>query len=228
MADTGTESIDGDSHWVRWHRSYEDPVSPLSVRLRLVQDALRAGIDAVPPGPVRIVSLCAGQGRDVIDVVAGHQRAADISALLVEFDPGLVAFARQRAEEAGVTGQVTVVEGNAAESRHYAEAVPAHVVLVCGIFGNISAADVTAIIDALPTFCGPGAHVIWTRHRRPPDRTPAVRADFAAAGFEEVSFAAPDGYVLSVGLERYPGQAPRAFDPDLELFTFVGDGALPA
>jgi hypothetical protein len=227
MAGAGTGETNGDSHWVRWHQAYEDPVSPLSVRLRLVQDALRASIDATPAGPVRIVSLCAGQGRDVIDVVADHPRAADITALLVELDPDLVTFARRRAQDAGVSSQVTVVEGNAAQCRFYAEAVPAHIVLVCGVFGNISGSDITATITALPSFCVPNAHVIWTRHRRPPDATPSIRADFAAAGFEEVSFESPDGYVLTVGHDCFAGRPP-AFDPDLELFTFVGDGSLPA
>ena len=70
---------DSDSHWVRWHESYEDPASPLSLRLRLVQAGVREVLDAVPPshpGPIRVVSLCAGQGRDVIDVVSTHPRAA--------------------------------------------------------------------------------------------------------------------------------------------------------
>ena len=69
--------------------------------------------------------------------------------------------------------------------------------------------------------------MIWTRHRRPPDATPFIRAEFAAAGFTEVAFEAPDGYVLSVGrnrLERPPGE----FDPGATLFEFVGDGFLPA
>jgi hypothetical protein len=69
--------------------------------------------------------------------------------------------------------------------------------------------------------------VIWTRHRRPPDATPFIRAEFAAAGFTEVAFEAPDGYVLSVGRERLE-RPPGEFDPGVTLFEFVGDGLLPA
>jgi len=36
---------DDDGHWMRWHRAYEDPASPLSTRLRLVQDGVRAVLD---------------------------------------------------------------------------------------------------------------------------------------------------------------------------------------
>ncbi|HWD54474.1 MAG TPA: class I SAM-dependent methyltransferase family protein [Acidimicrobiales bacterium] len=218
------------SHWVRWHSGYEDPASNLSRRLRTVQAMVRQALDAVPSdhaGPIRIVSLCAGQGRDVIDVVAEHPRRADVAALLVEMDPALVGFARARADAAGVGNRVRIVEGDAALARWYAEQVPADLVLVCGVFGNISAADITATVHALSSFCRPGSHVVWTRHRRPPDATPAIRADFAAAGFSEVAFEAPEETVMTVGLHRFDGVT-APFDPARHLFDFVGDGFMPA
>lgn len=218
------------SHWVRWHAAYEDPASNLSVRLRTVQSMVRQVLDAVPADrtdPIRIVSLCAGQARDVIDVLAEHPRGADATALLVELDPGLVAFARGRAAAFGVDTQVRIVEGDASLSHWYAGDVPADLVVVCGIFGNISNTDITATVQALPSFCAAGAHVVWTRHRRPPDVTPAVRADFAAAGFTEIAFEAPPGTVTAVGLHRLD-KASAPFDPSRRLFDFVGDGCLPA
>jgi len=221
---------------VRWHAAYEDPASPLSLRLRIVQSMVGDFLDRVPashPGPIRMVSMCAGQGRDVIDVVATHPRGRDVSALLVELHPGLVAFARERAAAAGVAEQVRIVVGDASRCRWYASDVPADLVLVCGVFGNISSGDITRTIQALPGFCRMGSEVIWTRHRRPPDATPAIRADFAAAGFTELAFEAPDGYVLTVGRHRLDGEAGTgpgtgAFDPAYRLFDFVGDGGLPA
>jgi hypothetical protein len=231
---------EADSHWVRWHRPYEDPDSYLSLRLRLVQSKVRAFLDSVPadhPGPIRIVSLCGGQGRDVIDVLATHPRRRDVSVLLAELDPDLAAFARRRAAEGGVGEQVRVVEGDASECRLYEDMVPADLVLVCGVFGNISREDITHTIQALPGFCRAGSEVIWTRHRRPPDATPGIRADFVAAGFVEVAFEDPDGYILSVGHHRLDESSPAGsaasaawvpFDPNLKLFDFVGDGSLPA
>jgi hypothetical protein len=221
---------DEPSHWVKWHGEYEDPRSNLSLRLRTVQKMVRQALDALPSehaGPIRIVSLCAGQGRDVIDVVAGHPRRDDVSALLVELDPALVAFARARADAAGIGRLVRVAEGDASLARWYADQVPADLVLVCGVFGNISAADITATVHALPSFCLPGSHVIWTRHRRPPDATPSIRADFAAAGFSEVAFEAPEGTVMTVGHHRFDGVT-APFDPSRRLFDFVGDGFMPA
>jgi hypothetical protein len=126
-----------------------------------------------------------------------------------------------------VGGRVRVVEGDASLARWYEHQVPADLVLACGVFGNISAADITATVHALPAFLQPGGHVIWTRHRRPPDATPAIRADFAAAGFEEVAFVAPEKTVMTVGHHRLAGPT-APFEPGRKLFDFVGDGFMPA
>jgi SAM-dependent methyltransferase len=242
-----------DSHWVRWHGAYEDPSSGLSERLRRVQAMVRGALDDMTlddtalddtaaggdrggdgghdrGDPIRIISLCAGQGRDVIDVLATHPAAGRVEALLVDLDPALVAFARRRAVEAGLGDRVRVEQGDASLCELYAGSVPADVVLVCGIFGNVSDEDIAATIRALPAFCRPGANVIWTRHRRPPDATPAIRAQFAEAGFTEISFDAPDGFVLGTGRHRLDGDPGKfgPFDPGRRLFDFVGDGSAPA
>jgi hypothetical protein len=249
MANSGNDTAPGegavsggavdDAHWVRWHQGYEDPDSALSMRLRLVQDGVREVLDHHAPGPIRIVSMCAGQGRDVIDVAGAHRRRADVRARLVELDHALVAFAQARAASVGVADQVEVVQGDASLVRSYAGALPADLVLVCGVFGNISDGDIRATVSRLPAFCAPGGTVVWTRHRRPPDLTPSIRGWFAEAGFEERSFVAPPPYVLSIGCHQWVGGAGvggagvggagvGALDPDLRLFDFIGDGSLPA
>ena len=239
------ESAPAPSHWERWHGAYEDPSSPLSERLRLVQKLVRGrGASARfllerdqrrpplgdPGERIRIISLCAGQGRDVIDVLATHPRMGKVEALLVDLDPALVEFARRRAAEAGLAERVRGRGRRFGVPFLLVWFVPADVVLLCGIFGNVSRADIAATIRALPAFCRPGANVVWTRHRRPPDATPAVRAQFAAAGFTEIAFAAPDGFVLAAGRHRLDGDpgAFGPFDPDRRLFEFVGDGSAPA
>ena len=205
----------------------------LSRRLAAVQSMVRAALDEIPgpathPGPIRMVSLCAGQGRDVIDVVATHPRGPEVSAMLVELDPALVAFARERAAPAGpgVAERIRIVEGDASQTHCYGDDVPADIVLVCGVFGNISPADITRTIQAMRGICVQGGHVVWTRHRRPPDLTPAIRADFAAAGFTELAFEAPENTVMTVGHHRLD-EATALFDPGLRLFDFVGDGWNP-
>lgn len=167
--------------WAAWHAAYDDPSSFLNVRLRMVRQRLSEAIGAAPAGQVRLVSLCAGQGRDVIGVLPGHPRRADVHAVLVESDPRNAEAASRAAAQAGLH-QVDVRAADAAVVASFADALPADVLLLCGIFGNISDEDIRFTIEAAPAMCRPGGTVIWTRHRRPPDLTPQIRRRAAVRG----------------------------------------------
>jgi len=205
--------------WVEWHEAYADPASGLSMRLRSVQRQLAAAIDQAPPGPVRLVSLCAGQGHDVLGVLPGHPRRDEVTAVLVEADPRNAQLASGRAAAAGLA-QVQVRQADASRPVSFADLLPVSVLLLCGIFGNVSDADIERTVAAAPALCAPGATVIWTRHRRPPDLTRAIRAWFTAAGFAEVAFDALDtDRLTAVGVSRLHHAAPAGL-PTGPLFNF--------
>lgn len=206
--------------WLDWHRAYDDPDSRLSRRLRIVQTRLRRAIDR-RAGNLRIVSMCAGEGRDVIGVLATHDRAAAVSATLVELDPRLAERARDAAGAAGLAA-VAVRCADAALTDSYAGAVPADIVLACGVFGNISEDDIRRTIDHLPQFCAPGATVIWTRGgRRQHDLAPQVCRRFEERGFARVAFdSSPDEDHYRVGVHRLAAE-PRPLSRGQRMFTFV-------
>jgi hypothetical protein len=207
--------------WVEWHQAYADPASGLSSRLRTVQRHLSRAISQATTDPVRLVSLCAGQGHDVIGVLPGHPLRHHVSAVLVEADPRNAELARRRAAVAGLD-QVQVRQADASLPETFADALPADVLLLCGIFGNVSDTDIEATTAAAPALCAQGATVIWTRHRQPPDLTPRIRARFTDAGFAEVAFEHLDARALAaVGVGRLR-HAPRAALPAGPLFTFRG------
>ena len=204
--------------YAAWHRAYDDPSSQLSRRLRVVQAYLRRAIDD-HPGRLQLISMCAGEGRDVLTVLAGHPRRAEISARLVELDPRNVAAARAAVAAAGLD-QVDVVEGDAAVTDAYAGAVPADIILACGVFGNITDDDVRRTVEHLPCLSAPGATVIWTRGWQPDrDAAGAIRGWFADSGFEEVAFEAAPDNTFRVGAHRLVAP-PRAFEPGVRLFSF--------
>ncbi|MGA2453858.1 MAG: hypothetical protein ABSG93_10090 [Solirubrobacteraceae bacterium] len=208
--------------WRAWHSGYEDPDSELGRRLALVRAQLRAALDRAQPGPIRLISVCAGQGHDVIGVLTEHPRREDVTARLVELDAENVTLAQGAARAAGLDA-VEVVAADASITDAYVGAVPADVVLVCGVFGNIAAADVAATIDHLVQLCAPQATVIWTRHRRAPDLVPHIRTAFEACGFEEIAFA--EAPPFGVGTNRLQA-APRPLQPGLKMFDFIGYEAL--
>jgi hypothetical protein len=212
--------------WLTWHDSYDTPGSRLHRRLNIVQREVQRAIEDMGPGPVRAVSLCAGQGRDLIGALDAHPRRQDVVARLVELDPRNVEIARDAARAAGLVN-VEVAVGDAALVDAYAGAVPAHLVLACGVFGNLSDGDVAHTIAHVSRLCAPGATVIWTRHRRPPDLVPAIFRWWQEAGFEEVTADTPADCNFTVGVHRLK-VPPLSAEPGLRLFHFVGRDDLGA
>jgi hypothetical protein len=219
----GVAQVSGQSvDWQAWHSGYENADSALARRLALVQAQVRAALDRARPGSIRAISICAGQGHDLIGVLAEHPRRGQVTARLVELDAQNVALAQRAAGAAGLD-MVQAIAADASMSDAYLGAVPADLILVCGVFGNVSAADVLNTIDHLAELCAPGATVVWTRHRHPPDLIPDVLAAFERAGFAWLSF--EDAPPFGVGAHRLLAD-PRPLQLGVRLFEFVGYKAL--
>ena len=202
----------------RWHRHYDDPGSDLSWRLRRVQAHLTAALDRTT-GPVRLLSACAGDGRDVLGVLRDRPDASRVSGTLVELYPGIAQRARESA--AGLTG-ITVREADAGRSDAYAGAVPADLVLLVGIMGNISDDDLWRLVAFSPQLCAPGGTLLWSRGLDGSDRNDSVRSAYAAAGFAELAYeTSGDGRgAAALGVVRYDGP-PVPLEPGRHLFTFI-------
>ena len=210
----------GVKDWLAWHAAYDDPSSALSARLRCVRSHLSDAVDRAPAGRVMLVSLCAGQGHDVIGILPGHPGRDDARAVLVESDARNAVLARRAAAGRGLRG-VDVRQADAGLVAGFADVLPVDVLLLCGIFGNVSDRDIRRTVQAAPALCRAGATVIWTRHRRPPDLTPQIRAWFASAGFGEIAFDALETSALtSVGVHRL-SRSPAARLLGGRLFTFL-------
>jgi hypothetical protein len=207
--------------WLAWHANYDIPDSPLAQRLAVVQNWIRQALDQAPPGPVRAVSMCAGQGRDLIDVLRGHPRRAEVTARLVELDPRIAAAARQRTAAAGLP-LVHVVTGDAGLAGAYAGLAPADLVLACGVFGNISAQDIQRTVAGCTRLCATGGTVIWTRSRRAPDLIPQICQWFAEQDFELAGVSDP-GLDWAVGAHRFTGR-PGPLRGGERMFTFQTAG----
>jgi pimeloyl-ACP methyl ester carboxylesterase len=207
--------------WFDWHKAYDDPSSALRARLGVVQEQLRDALECCSPGPVRLISVCAGQGHDVIGVLHDHPRRNDVHATLIELDAGNVRAARERVAAAGLAN-VQILEGDASTTSIYEGLVPADVVLVCGLFGNVSDADIRRTISHLPMLCAAGASVLWTRGGYLAEQ---IRSWFVEAGFEEVAFTALPSH--GIGMNRFVG-SPLPFVTGTRLFTFTTSWTLRA
>lgn len=200
--------------WHAWHEDYADPDSALSHRRAAIQRCVRERLDR---GPTRLLSLCAGDGTDVLGVL---RPGDDVRGRLVELDPVLAGRARALAP-----ATIEVITGDAGTTDACVGAVPADLLLLCGIFGNIADADILRTVQALPLLCATGATVVWTRGRKhvwndDRDITGMIRGWFADVGCAEETWIAPDGETWSVGVHRFDGE-PQPLVPGQRMFTFV-------
>jgi Methyltransferase domain len=206
--------------YLKWHEAYDDPGSDLSWRLRHVQAHIRSALDQIE-GPVVVLSLCAGDGRDVLRVLAERDDAARVQVTLIELHPVLAQRARDFAAEAGLTN-ITVQTVDAGNTAAYVGSVPADLVIMIGIFGNISDDDVRRTIHAAPQLCRPGAFLLWSRGTNGADRNCSIRSWVTEAGFVELDYREFDqaqGERAALGSARYGG-ASQPLITGRQLFTF--------
>jgi len=203
--------------WVAWHDAYADERSELSRRLRVVRGLVRDALPRHPCTTFEVLGVCAGRGDDLVHELRDYEFAPQVRGRLVELDPDNARALSQAVHDAGLG--LEVLEADAGDLDAYEGAVPADLVLLCGVLGNVSDEDAQNIVHSMPQFCSAGATVIWTRSRRAPDLTPRIREWFAEAGFSEHAFVAPDDALFSVGLCRFSG-APQPLARG-QLFRFT-------
>ncbi|MGB6162282.1 MAG: class I SAM-dependent methyltransferase [Pseudonocardiaceae bacterium] len=208
--------------WKAWHDAYDDPESALTQRLVIVQQEIRAALDSLPDRPWQVISLCAGDGRDLLGALSTHPRRGDVHGLLVELDPDIAESGRDAYARAGLSN-IEVRNADAAEAAHY-QGLAADLLLVCGVLGNLTDEGVFELIEHLPGLCAANATLIWTRHRRAPDLTPRIRETLTKLGFIEMSFHTLEGSWGSVGAARWTDGGSPPKPPD-RLFHFVPDNS---
>ncbi|MEU9330990.1 class I SAM-dependent methyltransferase [Streptomyces canus] len=205
--------------WNGWHDKYDVADSWMARRLRTVQSQTRAALDEAPAGQLKVISLCAGDGRDLLHVLSAHPRRHEVRTRLVELDARNTAAASETARLAKLD-QVEVVTGDASLIHQYRDMTPADLVLICGVFGNITDSDIEHTIGACSQLCKTGGTVIWTRNRAAPDRVPMICDWFCEQGFELKWLSEPDAG-FGVGVHRFTG-TPRPLHTGTRLFEFVG------
>lgn len=210
-------------NWEHWHKGYNVEPS-MQARLRLVREQAGRLLQEHPPGPFQIISLCAGDSRDLLGLLRQHPRREDVTAWLLDTDQASLDRGRRAAEKAGLDRQCRFIQADAASARSYAGMIPADLIVISGVFGHLRPADVARLIEGLSMLCRTGGHVIWNRHLVHNDgsvQMPIIREGLRTAGFDEVQFqtTAPDGF--AVGCARCTG-ATQPLDPTRVFFEFVG------
>jgi len=200
--------------WIQWHERYEDPNWHLAQRLSIVRKGIANAFDQSPAGPIRVASMCAGDGRDLLGVLEHHPRAQDVSGRLVELDPQLADRAR-----ASAPSSIDVLCSDAGNSDAYEGIAPVNLLLFCGVFGNITETDILNTIKYWPMLCAPEATVIWTRGAFDVDIRDQIREWVKDAGFDELAFdGPPQSYGVGVARMTRTG---KPYQKGVRFFSFI-------
>jgi hypothetical protein len=202
--------------WYAWHAPYDDLESEQTDRLEEVQRLLVAALDGAPAGPLRALSVCSGQSRDLLPILISHPRGHDVRATMVELDPLNASFLHGALGSTDLT-DVAVVVADAGRTSAYAGAVPADLVLLCGVFANVDAADAARTVDLLPALCAPGGTVVWSSYGAGLAEVDAVLAGLEAGPFEPLAVVRDGRYVVAA--HRFTG-ATAPLPADERVFTF--------
>jgi len=205
--------------WHSWHNHYDDTNSPMARRLVEVQKQIELYLEQAPDRPLRIISVCAGQGRDLLSVLQHHRRRNDVSALLIDIEEKNTLAIEATAKKMELE-RIRGLTADASEMANYESMAPADLVLMCGVFGNISDQDIRRSITLSRQLCNHSGRLIWTRHRREPDMVPQIRDWFQAEDFEQER-SARENEDYGVVTHRYLG-TPQPFTPGVRMFEFVG------
>ncbi len=165
-----------------------------------------------------LLSLCAGDGRDTLPVLASS--TSPVTAVLVELDPDLAEAGRRQAAALGL--EVDVRTDDAGLVAAWMDVVPVDVLMLCGVLGNVSDDDARRIVTGAALMLQRGGTMIWTRGNHGSDgQDPGewVRGLLLDAGWEERSFVRPDDASYRVGVHTWNGIS-SGFLAD-RLFAFV-------
>ncbi|MEX2306169.1 MAG: class I SAM-dependent methyltransferase [Pirellulales bacterium] len=209
----------GSKGWSGWpERAYQR--ERYQQRLESVQKHLAECLAIAPQGPVRIISICAGDGRDVIGVLRTHPRVADVKAWLVELNPESVALGMRQATSAGLESRITFLNQDATVYETYKNIAPADIVLACGVWGHVPPEGRVTLVRALAALCKPGGTVLWSRGvSKGMHRLDAVESLFLSPSWEKVALNLTPDNQWAVAIHRYCGP-PRELPNSGQIFHF--------
>jgi hypothetical protein len=159
-------------------------------------------------------------------MLAEHEKAVAFERFWSSWTPTLAQRARTTAANLGMgLSGMDVKTADAGAAGTYLHVEPGHLVMACGVFGNITFEDGRRTIATLPALLVAGGIVIWTRGRTDGSRDPRldVRARFADHGCTELSFSSPGDARFRVGMHQltaYPAGG-DPLQPGSRIFTFI-------
>ena len=197
-----------------WHYNYEDETSTPYKRTLIVKKLISDYL--INKNNITILSICAGQGRDVLTSLN-----EDTHAYLIDIDKDCIEYAQSYINKNDLHN-VFVIEADASLISTYIDNnIPkADLILICGVFGHLSLKDINLTIKSLKQLIKPEGSVIWTKHKFDNDITKEIRNAFDLTGYKEETFISPKEEIFSVGMHKLINDTTKPIY-DLKMFDYI-------
>ncbi len=205
--------------WIAWHDGYRTN-DELKARLSLVRTLIAHSLSGAPAGEIALLSLCCGDARDILGSLPTHPRRTDVQGWLLDINPTLIDTAKQAIIRHGLASSVSAIIADATMASSYTGVLPANVIILCGVLGNVERDEISRLIRNLRTLCASSAFVIWTRHTRGgPHQVERIQKEFASNQFSSVKLLTTPQEHFNIGLNCYAGPT-NGLHQDKRLFSF--------
>jgi hypothetical protein len=204
--------------WWEWHKEYSVADSYPSLRREAVSYHTARALCIAPAGPIRVMSVCAGQGLDIISGFVGDAHTANVDCVFLEYDPRNALEAASNLSVVGLRSyEVRVCDAGLCDS--YAGSGRANIMYLVGLISHLSDAEISSLIAAIPNLCSQGAQVIWTVPKSNPEVVHMATSKLMEAKFDQV-LRTDIGSVGMVVTSQFMGVPQSRLEAGSRIFTF--------
>jgi 2-polyprenyl-3-methyl-5-hydroxy-6-metoxy-1,4-benzoquinol methylase len=201
-------------YWYDWHiEKHSDPNSYTSQRMTdiglVIEEYLK---DTVHRS--NIVSVCAGQGLDLIPILRQYPNSAD--AYLIDIEQQNIDHINKIST--GLEGIHTYAADATVSNTYINNKIPrANLLLVCGVFAHLTSEDQSIFIQNMRSLLKPGGYVIWTRID---EYLNDIHEKFENNGYKKIDLSHINLSTGSVGMSRLK-ESIKTLHPDKQIFNFL-------
>lgn len=173
--------------WTEWHENaYNNTNSLAYQRTEIVKNLINKYLYEINKNVV-IVSIGAGQGRDILSVLKERKDNNRIFTYLIDTDMECLDYAKNYAEKNNIIN-VNVVNIDGSLTENYKDIPKADLIIFCGMMNQKNTEEVKSLANNMKFLCNEDAQIIWSRHGYDEDYSTSFRNVFNENFYKELDF----------------------------------------
>ena len=173
--------------WTEWHEeAYNDINSLPYQRTEIVKDLINKYLSEIDKDIV-VISIGAGQSRDILPVLIGRKDNDRITTYLIDTDIECLNYAKNYAKDNNIIN-VHIVDMDGSLVKNYKDIPKADLIIFCGMMTQKNTDEVKKLANNIKLICNKDAQIIWSRHGYDKDYSTPFRNVFNENFYKELDF----------------------------------------